>query len=97
MSKDLDKYRERYIEAIRTEMAVRNIEYFKDIAIEIKSTDKTLSAISSGRQMPTVQHGIDLCRKYGYSGNWLFLGQGEQKLKNQATLNEILSYLKRKK
>lgn len=97
MSKDLEKYRERYLQAIKTEMAIRSIEYFKDIAEEIGSTDKTLSAISSERQMPTVQHGIDLCLKFGYSANWLFLGKGEQKMKYQASLDEILRYVRRGK
>lgn len=91
MSKELDKYRERYLYAIRKEMAELT---FKDIAKDLKTTDKTLSAISSGRQYPTVQHGIDLCKKFGYSANWLFLGKGSEKMAEQATLDKILARLK---
>jgi DNA-binding XRE family transcriptional regulator len=94
---DVDKYRERYLQAIRLEMAERNIELQKDIAPLINTTEQTLSAIASGRQNPTVQHGIDLCRKCGYSANWLFLGKGERLIKHQDTISDLAQLLRKRK
>lgn len=90
MAQDLDKYRDRYILAVKASMAEKGIETYKDIAPLIGITNLTLSAIMKGRQYPTVQHGIDLCKKYGYSANWLFLGKGDRFITSQATLDQIL-------
>lgn len=95
MSRQLDQYRQRYIQAIRTAMAENNIELYKDIAPKIKSTHQTLSAIIAQRQYPTVQHGISLCAKYGFSANWLFLGKGKERIEDQATLDRIMKAIQK--
>jgi hypothetical protein len=95
MPKSLDLYRQRYIQAVRTVMAEQNIETYKDIAPKIKSTTQTLSAIIQKRQYPTVQHGIDLCTKYRFSANWLFLGIGQERLSEQATLEKIIKAIQK--
>lgn len=91
MPKQLDLYRQRYIQAIKIVMAEQGIENFKDIAPKVKSSTQTLSAILQKRQYPTVQHALDLCSKFGFSANWLFLGEGKERLAEQATLEKILS------
>lgn len=95
MAKQLDQYRLRYIQAVRSVMAEQHIETFKDIAPKLKSTNQTLSAILQKRQYPTVQHGIDLCSRYGFSANWLFLGHGKERITDQATLDQILKAIQK--
>ena len=84
------------MEAIRIEMAKSDLATFEEIANKLNMTRQTMSAISVKRQYPTTQHGIDLCRTFGYSANWLFLGKGESRLEHQATLNEILLLVQKK-
>lgn len=83
------------MQAVRIVMAEQGIETLKEVAPKVKSSLQTLSAISQKRQYPTVQHGIDLCSRYGFSANWLFLGQGKEKISEQATLEKILSKLQK--
>ncbi|MBX4188426.1 MAG: hypothetical protein KW793_04855, partial [Candidatus Doudnabacteria bacterium] len=75
--------------------AEKNIETYKQVADKIKSTDKTISAILQKKQYPTVQHGIDLCSRFGFSANWLFLGQGSERMSEQATLDEIIREIRK--
>lgn len=95
MPKQLELYRQRYIQAVRLIMVETNTETYKDIAPRIKSTNQTLSAIIQKRQWPTVQHGIDLCNKYGFSANWLFLGVGKERIEDQTTLEKILKEIRK--
>jgi hypothetical protein len=95
MPKQLDLYRQRYIQAVRSVMAEQNIETYKDIAPKIKTTPVSLSAIIQKRQYPTVQNSIDLCSKYGFSANWLFLGTGQERITEQATLDKLLKAIQK--
>ncbi len=94
MSRQLDQYRQRYIQAVRIAMADSHIELYKDIAPKINSSHQTLSAIIAKRQYPTVQHGISLCAKYDFSANWLFLGKGKERIEDQNTLDQIMKAIK---
>ncbi len=93
MAKELDLYRKRYIQAVRTLMAEKGIENAKNIVESINTTAATFSAIATLRQYPTVLHGIDLCRMGGISADWLFLGNGQPRAKQQATLDKILKLI----
>lgn len=95
MSKQLELYRQRYIEAVRKVMAENAIETYKDIAPKIKIPPVSLSAIIQKRQYPTVKNSIDLCSKFGFSANWLFLGQGQERVTEQATLDKLLKAIKK--
>lgn len=95
MANELEAYRDRYILAIRKLMAEREIETYQEIAEELGISNLTLSSIVKKRQMPTVQHAIDLCNIFDISPSWLLLGKGERTLKQQATLNRILNAIQK--
>ena len=75
-------------------MAEKDLESVKDAAEYLGINYMTLYKITSGTYNPTVQQGITLCKKCGYSANWLFLNVGDPKMKHQAMLNEIQEEIK---
>lgn len=77
-------------------MANEEVSEYKDISKIMDLAPRTLIAIMNNVQFPTTQQGIDICRQFGFSANWLFLGKGETYLKQQATLDKILSILQSK-
>jgi len=75
-------------------MADRQLHTLKNAASHTGIAYMSLYKIMNGEQKPTVEQCILVCQNGGFSANWLFLGIGEMRLKEQISLNAIEVQLK---
>lgn len=58
------------------------VDYLKklhpDALDKIKIDASYVSQIRGGKRFPTIDHLVNLCREFGYSGTWLLIGEGQK-------------------
>lgn len=87
----LEQYHKNFIKGVKLLMAENeNLPGIKEVADFLEISYMALYKIMDGTNRPTAELGITLCKKAGYSGNWMFLNKGVAKFEDQATLNKIL-------
>ena len=74
-------------------MAKESLETLKEAAAFLGLSYMGLYKVMDKSNKPTVEHGIILCAKAGYSANWLFLSKGSVYYKDEISLQEILKSL----
>lgn len=89
MSKNQKTYQENFIEGVRMFMAKNNTDSVKAVASILGITYMTLYKVLDGSNKPTVDQGILLCNKAGYSANWLFLDRLPIYYDEEITLKSI--------
>lgn len=93
----IDIYHRNFIKGVRAMMAALDMETLKDASVHLGISYQTLYKVVGKANKPTVEHGIILCKKCGYSANWLFMNLGAMDLDIQETmdgLRDLLSNLK---
>lgn len=88
-------YRDNFIKGVQVLMSEQNILTYKDVADIIGIGYQSLNKIVTRERFPTVEQCLFLCKKAGYSANWLFLNVGEMMIEKQNTLNEIAKEIKK--
>lgn len=94
MAKKIRTYQENFIAGVKHWMAENNISNIKAAAIELKIGYMALYKIMDGTNSPTVDACIMLCKKAGYSANWLLLNKGEISINDEENLSKIFTELK---
>jgi selenophosphate synthase len=89
MAKKQRTYQENFIAGIKLLMAEEQLKDIKEAADFLNIKYMTLYKIMDGTNKPTVDQGILLCNKAGYSANWLFLNKGEILMDTEKTLNDL--------
>lgn len=85
------QYHQNFIKGVKLLMA-ENLELVgtKEVAEFLGMSYMALYKVMDGSNKPTAELCITLCKKAGYSANWIFLNTGSIMLQEQATLNKIL-------
>lgn len=94
MTKQPKTYHEKFIEAVRFMKAEHNLSSDKDAAVFLDIKYMSLYKILDGSNKPTVEQGISLCNKCGYSANWLFLNKGERLYDETIQMEKVIKELK---
>lgn len=94
MPKNQNTYHENFIEGVRIFMAVNKIDSIKSVYPVLGIAYMSLCKIMDGSNKPTVDQGVLLCNKCGYSGNWLFLSKGEMYYQKELESMKISKELK---
>ena len=82
-------YQNNFIEGVKMMMAKESLETLKEAATFLGLSYMGLYKVMDKSNKPTVEHGIILCTKAGYSANWLFLSKGSVYYKDEIDLKEI--------
>ena len=70
-------YADRFRAGVRQIMAKRNLDSLKEVSEYLGISYMTLYKIMDGTSKPTVDQLVIICKKAGYSANWLLLDKGE--------------------
>lgn len=85
-----------FIKAARMLMLEKDLNTTRELALRLKIPEATMYKLMDGRQSPTAEQVIILCNKGGFSANWMLLGKGEPKLKDEVTMKTILDAIRGK-
>lgn len=91
----MESYRDRFNHAIRQLMADNpDLKTRAEVARWLGVGKVTLYNIMDGRQQPTVEQIVTLCKQGGFSADWILLG-GSGKNEIQEDLKEIKKLLRK--
>lgn len=71
------------------------IDTLQKVAIFLDMGYMALYKVMDGTNNPTTDLCITLCRKAGYSANWMFLSEGHMYWEEQAQLNDIAKQIQK--
>lgn len=94
MPKKQRTYQDNFIAGVRELQAKNDLDSTQAAAEFLGIAYMTLYKIMDKSQNPTVEHGILLCKKGGYSANWLFLNKGEIYYNDEVEAEKINQNLK---
>ncbi len=94
MAKKEFTYQENFVRGIKLLMAEEGLKDTKAAADHLGLNYMTLYKIMDGTNKPTVDQGILLCKKAGYSANWMFLNVGEIMLEDEKTLATLFKEIR---
>jgi hypothetical protein len=86
-------YHDNFIAAIKILMANEVLDSTKAAAEYLGISYMSMWKIMDGTNKPTVDQGVVLCKKGGFSANWLFLSKGEMYYKDALNLIKISNRL----
>ena len=87
-------YQENFIAAVKMVMANEVLDSTKAVAEYLGISYMSLWKVMDGSNKPTVDQGILICKKGGFSANWLFLNVGEIYYKQELELTKLMKELK---
>ncbi|MBK7885177.1 MAG: helix-turn-helix transcriptional regulator [Chitinophagaceae bacterium] len=94
MPKKVRTYQENFIAAVKYYMAENNISHIKVASRKLNVGYMALYKIMNGTNGPSVEMCILLCKKAGFSANWLLLNKGEIYINDEESLSKIFTELK---
>ncbi len=94
MSKKIRTYQENFIAGVKYWMAKNNIPSIKEAAKQLEIGYMALYKVMDGTNNPTVDACILLCKKAGYSANWLLLNKGEISINDQENITQIFKEIR---
>lgn len=94
MAKKQRTFHENFIAAVKQVQANESLNSMQAAAEFLGIAYMTLYKIMDGSQKPTVEHGIAICKKGGFSANWLFLNKGEIYYNDEVEAEKINKNLK---